>query len=169
MVVGYSGSGKSTLARALSAHYGVPALHLDAVQFRAGWQERPREEQREILGAFLDANGGWVVDGNYTWNHFERRLEESDRIVLMLFPRLAALWRVVKRYHTYKGKVRPDMGEGCAEKLDWAFVRWVLWEGRGKKQRTRWRGVAAQYPEKCVVLRSQRQIDRWMKAVGITT
>ena len=121
MVIGYSGSGKSTLARALSDYYDVPVMHLDTLQFRENWQTRPREEQRELLGAFLDANEGWVVDGNYTRNHFERRLEEADQIILMLFPRLVSLWRVTKRYVTYKGKTRPDMAEGCTEKLDAEF------------------------------------------------
>ena len=43
-VMGYSGSGKSTLAKQLAAHYGIPLLYLDAVNFKENWQLRDREE-----------------------------------------------------------------------------------------------------------------------------
>ena len=162
MILGYSGSGKSTLARRLGEAYGCAVLHLDTLQFLPGWQNRPREEQRAILTRFLDAHDAWVIDGNYTRNCFERRLEEADQVILMLFPRLVALWRVTRRYRRYKGLSRPDMAEGCDEKLDAEFVRWVLWKGRGRSQRECWRTVLAMYPEKCVVLRSQREIDRFL-------
>ena len=48
-VLGYSGSGKSTLARKLGELYGVPVLHLDAVQFLPGWRERPHAGKAESL------------------------------------------------------------------------------------------------------------------------
>ncbi|MBR6650743.1 MAG: BlaI/MecI/CopY family transcriptional regulator, partial [Clostridia bacterium] len=32
----------------------------------------------------------------------------------------SCLYRVTRRYLTYKDSSRPDMGEGCKEKLDWS-------------------------------------------------
>lgn len=36
-VIGYSGSGKSTLSRKLGEKYGLPVLHIDAVEFKPNW------------------------------------------------------------------------------------------------------------------------------------
>lgn len=59
------------------------------------------------------------------------------------------------------------MAEGCSEKLDREFVRWILWEGRSKTIRERYRKVREQYPEKVIVLKNQRQLDRYRKQLGL--
>ena len=93
-ILGYSGSGKSTLARALGEHYGIPVLHLDTVQFLPDWQVRPKEEQLAIVQDFMDTHDSWVIDGNYSNLLQPRRLEEADRVVLLLFNRFSSLLRV---------------------------------------------------------------------------
>ena len=60
-----------------------------------------------------------------------------------------------------ENRSRPDMGVGCREKLDGEFVRWVLWKGRTREIRARYRELQQKYPEKTVVLRSQRELDRF--------
>ena len=164
-VMGYSGSGKSTLARALGEHYGVPVLHLDTVMFLPDWQERPKDEQLAIVQRFMDENGAWVIDGNYSNLLQPRRLEEADLVVMMLFNRFASLARVTKRYRRYRGKSRPDMAEGCSEKLDAEFLLWVLWRGRVKAKREGFERKRRACGDKCVVLRNQRQIDRFLKEI----
>ena len=76
-VIGYSGSGKSTLAAALGKEYGADVLHLDSVHFLPGWKERPDEEKRRVVEAFLDSHDSWVIDGTYTKLFYERRTEET--------------------------------------------------------------------------------------------
>ena len=88
-IMGYSGSGKSTLCRELAERYQLPALHLDQVQFLPNWEIRPEEEKMEQVAAFLDEHPkGWVIDGNYSKLSYERRNEEADRIVQLLFGRI---------------------------------------------------------------------------------
>lgn len=58
------------------------------------------------------------------------------------------------------------MAAGCEEKLDGEFVRWVLWGGRSKTARQRYQKVQAQYPDKTVVLRDQRQLDAFVRRLG---
>lgn len=161
-IVGYSGSGKSTLAKKLAEHHQVDVLHFDTVQFLPGWEVRSPEEKERMTKEFLDSHDSWVIDGNYSKLFFERRMEEADLIILMLFNRIDCLNRVVKRYKTYKDKNRPDMAEGCPEKLDAEFIRWVLWEGRTKKTRDRYKALLARYPKKTIVFRNQRQMDDWL-------
>ena len=165
-ILGYSGSGKSTLAREIGKRYGLPVLHLDTVQFEPGWQVRDREEGRQIVRTFLAEHpDGWVIDGNYTGFYQQERLEAADGIVLMLLPRVSCYLRARRRSKLYRGRTRPDMTDGCAEKFDRAFRRWILWEGRTKPRRAHYRSIAKTYPGKTVILRSQRDIDRYLKTL----
>lgn len=161
-ILGYSGSGKSTLAHELSELYGIPALHLDTVMFLPNWQERPKDEQLAIVQDFMDTHENWVIDGNYSNLLQPRRLEEADKVIFLLFNRFSSLRRVVRRYRRYRGKSRPDMAEGCSEKLDAAFLWWVLWRGRTQTKRAGFARKQKLYADKCVVLKNQRQIDRWL-------
>lgn len=167
-IMGYSGSGKSTLCRELAERYRVPALHLDRIQFLPNWEIRSEEEKKALVAAFLNENPeGWVIDGNYSKLSYERRNEEADQIIQLLFGRINCLFRCAKRFWKYRGKSRPDMAEGCNEKLDREFVRWILWEGRSKKARERYRRVREQYPEKVTAIRNQRQLDGYRKRMGL--
>ena len=167
-IAGYSGSGKSTLARALAEKYCCEALHFDRVQFLPGWEERSLEEKQRITLEFMDSHDAWVIDGNYTRLCWERRMEEADLILLMLFGRFDCLYRVTKRYIKYKGSTRPDMGVGCNEKLDAAFVKWILWEGRSKKQQRNFASLAARYSDKTIIIKNQRQLEAFYKEQGLT-
>lgn len=164
-VIGYSGSGKSTLAQTLGARYDLPVLHLDTVQWLPGWQERAEDEKLRLVSDFLASHDGWVIDGNYPSLCWERRMAEADRIVLLLLPRCTCLRRAFRRFRQYRGKSRPDMTEGCAEKLDAEFIRWILIGGRKKRTRGRYTRVSAQYADKAVVLRTPRELENYIKSV----
>ncbi len=161
-VIGYSGSGKSTLATKLGEHYKVDVLHFDSVQFLPGWIERKSEEKQQIINDFLNNHNSWVIDGNYTKLSFERRMQEADLIVMLLFSPLDCLLRVIKRYKKYKGTTRPDLQEGCLEKIDWNFIKWVLWECRTKPARKRYKDLQKQHPDKVVVLKNQKEMDKFL-------
>lgn len=167
-IMGYSGSGKSTLCRELAERYQLPALHLDQVQFLPNWEIRPEEEKMEQVAAFLDENPkGWVIDGNYSKLSYERRNEEADRIVQLLFGRIRCLFRCVRRFRQYRGKSRPDMAEGCSEKLESGVcpvdpLGRTVQNDPGKVPEGR-----EQYPEKVIVLKNQRQLDRYRKQLGL--
>jgi adenylate kinase family enzyme len=45
--------------------------------------------------------------------------------VFLDLPRELCLWRIVKRFLIYRNGNRPDVAEGCPEKLDFEFVSWV--------------------------------------------
>ena len=63
----------------------------------------------------------------------------------------------------YKNETRPDMGAGCKEKIDLEFVWWILHEGRTKRVKEKYKNICKKYPEKVVVIRNQKELDRWMK------
>lgn len=163
-ILGYSGSGKSTLARALGKRYGLPVLHFDAIQFLPGWEIRALSEKQKMTEEFMNSHADWVIDGNYSRLLQERRLEEADGIVLLLLNRFSCLFRVLRRFFRYRNASRPDMGEGCNEKIDREFVYWVLFEGRTKERKAHYREIAARYGEKTTVIKSQRQLTAYYRA-----
>ena len=164
-VIGYSGAGKSTLARALGDRYGIPVLHFDRVQFTPNWQERDREEAHRMVHEFME-QPQWVMDGTYSKFEYERRLEEADEIIFMDFPRLTCFFRVWKRYFQFRGGTRADMADGCIEKMDMEFIWWLLWKGRTEKRKDKFQRVIRQYPEKTVILRNQKEIDRYLEGLS---
>ena len=167
-VLGYSGSGKSTLARRLAEKYQIDVLHFDRVNFLPDWEVRAKAEQVYITETFLDTHDAWVIDGTYGKLSFNRRMEEADEIILLLFNRFACLYRAYSRYRKYAGVTRPDMAEGCKEKFDWEFAKWILWEGRAKKRRDRFLQIVTQYKDKVVIIKNQKQLDAYMASKGIT-
>ena len=163
-ILGHSGSGKSTLARQLGEKYGLPVLHFDAIHFLPGWVETDRPSKREKVNAFLDENPeGWVMDGNYFKICAERRFAEADHILYLDFPRRVCLPRVLRRWLAYKGKTRPDMAPGCDEKVDRAFLLWVLRDGRTPKKLADFLAVKEQYPHKFHHFKSPKQLEKELK------
>lgn len=158
-IIGYSGSGKSTLAARLGEAFGVPVLHLDSVHWLPGWVERPREEDLRLVRAFLDGNGAWVVDGNYASLFYEERMEKADRIIFLSFNRFTCLHRAIKRAKQYKGRTRPDMGEGCPEKMDLEFAKWILHDSRTGRTKSRYRQLQAAYPQKFIEIKNQKALS----------
>ncbi len=131
MIIGCGGSGKSTLAIRLGAATGLPVYHLDRIFWQSGWKSLPKEEwlkkQEELV-----SKEKWIVDGNYG-STLEIRINASDTIIYLDMPRWLCLYGAVKRYFQYKGKVRPDMTEGCPERITWEFFMWI-WNYRKKKR-----------------------------------
>ena len=123
-VVGSGGAGKSTFAKQLARRLELPIYHLDAFYWKPGWIETPKQEW-ETIHAGLVARDAWVIDGNYGGT-MESRFAVADAIVFLNYPRSICLFRAVSRWLRYRGGDRPEMREGCPEKLDWEFVQWIL-------------------------------------------
>jgi adenylate kinase family enzyme len=133
MVVGSGGSGKSTFARRLAACTGLPLIHLDRHFWNAGWVPTPTAEWLERVRE-LSRGETWIIDGNYGGS-LSIRLERCDAVVFFDLSRVVCVLGVVRRWVTYRFTERPDIPEGCAERLDLTFLRWV-WNYR-KESRVR--------------------------------
>jgi adenylate kinase family enzyme len=123
LVIGSGGAGKSTVATRLGQLLDLEVNHLDKFYWRPGWVETSPEEWTQIVTDLINRDS-WIVDGNYGGT-LELRMQRCDTIVFLDMPRLLCVWRIVKRNFRYRRGVRPDMAEGCREKLDPEFVSWV--------------------------------------------
>lgn len=123
LIVGRPGSGKSTLAVKLAEKLNLPLVHLDRIFWKPGWEETGREEFDKILMGELEKDR-WIIDGNYS-RTLPLRLKFADAVICFEYPKALCVWRVLKRVAKNFGKVRPDMGESCPEKLDLEFLKFV--------------------------------------------
>lgn len=167
-IIGYSGAGKSTMAKRLGEIYSCPVMYLDTVGFTANWQPRELEEAVAMAQDFLNQDS-WVVEGNWTKFCYQQRLEDADKIIFFNFSRWVCLWGAIRRYIKYRGKTRESIGADCKEKLDWAFVKWILRNGRTSRQKQRYRNDAAQYPEKFVELNNRKQANIFLQSIEAST
>ena len=164
-IIGYSGSGKSTMAKCISERFGIPVLYLDTVHWLPGWVERETDESRRIVKEFLDTHGEWVIDGNYKKLEHERRMREADHIVFMDFPRIRCFFRAWKRARRFRGKTRESITDGCEEKFDAEFRRWILKDSRTKAAVERYKCYRDRYPEKFHRVRSDRESEAFFASL----
>ncbi len=125
LIIGSGGSGKSTLSRRLGEATGIEVVHLDKLHWRAGWVEPDKAEWGETVGQILQGDS-WIIDGNYSGT-LETRMAAADTVIFLDLPRTVCVWRILKRLMRYHNANRPDMAEGCNEKFDLKFLKWV-WE-----------------------------------------
>lgn len=131
MLIGSGGSGKSTLASKLGHILSIDVYHLDAIFWKPGWVGTPRDEQKAVQ-AELVSRDSWIIDGNYGGT-MDIRLQAADTIIFVDLSRWICLYRVLKRRFQYRNIKRTDMAEGCDERIDLKFLRWV-WEYPAKQK-----------------------------------
>lgn len=123
MLIGSGGSGKSSLARQLGRILRIEVFHLDAIFWNPGWVGTPRDVQQRVQKE-LTSRESWIIDGNYS-STIDIRLQAADTIIFFDLSKWLCLYRVLKRRIQYHKKKRMDMAEGCEERLDLQFLKWV--------------------------------------------
>ena len=162
IIIGCGGAGKSTLARQLGEKLGLPVVHLDRLFWKPGWVEASQEEFDTALHLELDKEK-WIMDGNFN-RTMPQRIARCDTIIYLDFSRLACLWGVVKRVITTYGKTRPDMGEGCPERIDFEFLKWV-WDFNKNKRERYYRLLNEADGKQTIVLKNRRMVKRFLQSM----
>ena len=162
LIIGCGGAGKSTLARQLGEKLDLPVVHLDKLYWNPGWVESAPEEFDRKLAAELE-KPRWIMDGNFN-RTMPQRIGKCDTVIYLDFNRMTCLWGVIKRNITNRGKVRPDMGEGCPDKIDWEFIRWV-WNYNKNKKEHNYRLLNEATHAETIVLKNRRAVKRFLSAI----
>lgn len=124
LIIGCSGSGKSTLAQKLARHLGLPYVSMDREIFwLPGWQMRPRAEALFRLQEIV-ARERWILDGTSPGT-LALRLPRSHLVLWLRPSRLVSLKGVIWRWVRFRGRSRPEMAEGCPEKIDREFLTYI--------------------------------------------
>jgi adenylate kinase family enzyme len=164
-IIGSGGAGKTTLALALERKTGIPALHLDRLYWKAGWVATAPEDWLKIQGNLLE-RPRWIIDGNYG-STLDMRLAAADTVVFLDMPRLLCLWRALKRGLRYAGRSRPDMTEGCPERVTGEFLRWI-WRYPLERRPVILEKLAALKDKRVVRLRTRHDVGAFLDTCGDT-
>lgn len=162
LIIGCGGAGKSTLARQLGEKTGLPVVHLDKLFWHPGWVESTKDE---IDAKIMEELGKprWIMDGNYN-RTLPMRLQKCDTVIYLDFSRFACLFGVLKRVLTTYGTVRPDMAEGCPERFDLDFIKWVWNFNKTKRERYYRLLNEAEGIEK-IVLKNRWMVKRFLQSL----
>ena len=164
LILGSGGAGKSTLARRIGDRTGLPVVHLDAEYWLAGWREPSKEEWKDTVRK-LAAADEWVMDGNFGGT-IDLRIPAADTIIFLDLPRWICLWRVLRRRITYHGKSRPDMADGCREKIDREFLEWIWKYPRSSRPRLLEKLKALAPDKRLITLTSQKAVREFERQLG---
>ena len=160
LIIGCGGSGKSTLARQLGEKLNLPVVHLDKLFWKPGWVESSKEEiDAKIMEEI--SKPLWIMDGYFN-RTMPVRIKYCDAVIYLDFSRFACLRGVAKRILTTYGKVRPDMGEGCPERIDWEFLKWV-WNFNKNKREKYYRLLNETEGIEKIVLKNRRAVKKFLK------
>lgn len=165
-IIGFSGCGKSTLAKRLAKFYELPVCHLDSYYHLPNWQTRDANDFDHMIEVFMDGHDNWVIDGSYT-SHVPSRFKEADLIIYLAYNRFTCLKNVIGRYLKYRGQTRPDMGPGCKEKLDWTFIKWVIYKGRTHPKKKKLRAIVAS-ANQGLIFKSRRSLEHYLRKLGVS-
>ena len=164
MIIGSCGAGKSTLAKKIHDITQLPLIHLDKEYWQPGWVE-PAPELWQQKNKELIQREQWIIDGNYGSSMTER-IQRADTIVDLHVPSWKALYRVLKRVRRYKGQARPDMAADCQERINLAFLHYVLMFNLSRKPQNLKRLQAHAQGKTIYTLKSDREVSQFLEMLS---
>ncbi|MBP6985206.1 MAG: hypothetical protein KBB83_01290 [Alphaproteobacteria bacterium] len=167
LIVGCSGGGKSTLAEHLSEMTGLRVIYMDHIYWKPGWDLRSQEDITALITKEIQKDG-WICEGNNAQT-FHLRVPKARMLIWLDLPRRTCLWRVIKRTIKYYGKTRENSPQGCPERFDWDFFKWIwnynkVSHPKLEKLYHETEGQLERYH-----LRSAQEVDQFIKAMKQTS
>ncbi len=163
VLIGSGGAGKSTLARQLGEELKIDVYHLDALFWKPNWVSVPKDDQRKIQNKLVEKEE-WIIDGNYGGT-MEIRLNAADTIIFLDIQRTICVYRAFKRILQYRNKTRPDMGEGCKERFDLNFLKWIWNYPKTKRPEILKKLNQISKDQRVIILKSPKEVKQFLKKV----
>jgi adenylate kinase family enzyme len=140
---------------------GIEVVHLDRLHWRAGWIEPPKDEWLKTVEAAIEKES-WIMDGNFGGT-MEMRLKASDTVIFLDLPRAVCTYRVFRRRLKYRNTHRPDMAEGCNEKIDLEFLGWVWNFPKTTRPKIEERLKRFENEKTVIRLRSKKEVEDFLR------
>jgi adenylate kinase family enzyme len=162
-ITGSSGSGKTTLANIIGTKLNIPVYYNDRIFWMEGWHERPTIEQIEITKGISDKDR-WIYEGNrFSDCKKDGRYNQCDTIIFLKINRFICLYRFLKRFLEHRGTVRPDITEGCTEKIDIDIVKYIIFDYPKKNnERQKLFTEAAKDKKNVIILNGVKSVKKWL-------
>ncbi|MCR9286071.1 hypothetical protein OAF63_03050 [Saprospiraceae bacterium] len=160
MLIGCGGSGKTTLSKKVKTITNLPLVHLDKAYWLPNWTEPSKEDWTRKV-TLLASEEKWILEGNYSGT-FPIRLKRADLVIWLDTPMPICLWRAIKRSIINFGKLRPDIGSGCREKLSIEFFFYIFkfpWVGRKRLIK---RLAASPFDFEVIQLKDKREANQFL-------
>ncbi|EGA5807956.1 AAA family ATPase [Listeria monocytogenes] len=125
LIIGPNGAGKSTFATELGKHYDFEVCHLDKLFWQENWNAVAKAHFEDKVDNIMSSKKKYIIDGDYFFN-LEKRLEHADLVIWIKIPLFLCVANIIKRRFKYMTNVRPDVTEGCDEKLNLSFLLYAL-------------------------------------------
>ena len=165
MIIGSGGSGKSTLSRKLGQSTGLPVFHLDKYYWNPGWIETEHDEWIKKYNQLI-MQKSWIIDGNYI-STMDEGIKEADTVIFLDINRLICLYRVIKRIIKNFGKSREDMAQGCPEKIDFEFFKWVwTFPIHSRPQILEKLKLPSNKDKKIIILKNRKEVSEIFSTLG---
>ena len=97
----------------------------------------------------------------------ERGLAKCDTVIYLDFNRWACLRGMCQRVFGNYGKVRPDMAQGCPERFDPSFVKWI-WDYNKNNRVRNYMYLAKTKHAKAIVLKNRKEVKAFLRNLGDT-
>jgi adenylate kinase family enzyme len=105
------------------------------------------------------------MDGSYDGT-LDLRLRACDTVVFLDMPRWLCLWRIVRRRLQFHRRSRPDVSDGCPERLHWQFLRWIWSYPQLRRPGILERLQRRAADQRAVVLRSSSEVDAFLEHIS---
>lgn len=158
LIIGSPGSGKTSLALKLSEKTKLPIYSLDQIFWKPGWQKVTQEEFISAIQQIRSLPPG-IIEGCYP-KIIELCLDMTEIVIYLDISRYKCINRMLFRTLTHLGRQRPNAPEGCLERFDKNFFKYI-WNFR-KNYELKIRQSIEQYKNEVIILRSSKQITRFL-------
>ncbi|QVK17983.1 hypothetical protein KHQ81_14325 [Mycoplasmatota bacterium] len=167
LILGSSGSGKSTLANRLGKTFNIEVLHLDIIFWEENWKICNKLVYLTELEEWLQKKQ-YIIDGNHNYgDSLKTRIVNADTIIFLNYNRMVCLYGAIKRYFKYKNKTRPSMKQGCDEKIDFEFVKYILWDYPKKKKKLIFPLIENEFKGQCHQFKTRKALNKFIKKLGV--
>ncbi|MBN2789556.1 MAG: topology modulation protein [Candidatus Delongbacteria bacterium] len=167
LIIGSGGAGKSTFSKQLAKILNIPIIHLDVHFWNPGWVMTDSEIWHKTVDNLI-LGDSWIMDGNFN-STIEKRVKRADTVFYFDFSKYRCLYNAIKRMiiGRYFFKKRSDMAEGCKEKFDMEFYKWI-WNFNKDHREEYYKMLNDLKAEKNVyIIRSYREKKKILKQLRI--